>query len=117
MLLMNSSSHVNSSLLSYLYLSLLWQPESEAEVGAGAEGTSGGAMKRGLSLESAAAGQDVKRFRTAAGAASTVSSGHHYLLAITMWLSSLEKDADIITHWPHGLLHLFFRVYVSRPIM
>ncbi|XP_075949482.1 transformation/transcription domain-associated protein isoform X3 [Anarhichas minor] len=55
------------------------QPESEAEVVAGGEGTSGGAVKRGLSLESAAtasaaAGQDVKRFRTATGAASTVSS-------------------------------------------
>ncbi|XP_031698815.1 transformation/transcription domain-associated protein [Anarrhichthys ocellatus] len=53
------------------------QPESEAEVVAGGEGTSGGAVKRGLSLESAAtasaaAGQDVKRFRTATGAASTV---------------------------------------------
>ncbi|KAE8284427.1 Transformation/transcription domain-associated protein 350/400 kDa PCAF-associated factor [Larimichthys crocea] len=50
------------------------QPESETEVGAGGEGTSGGAVKRGLSLESAAAaaGQDVKRFRTATGAASTV---------------------------------------------
>ncbi|TKS90042.1 Transformation/transcription domain-associated protein 350/400 kDa PCAF-associated factor [Collichthys lucidus] len=50
------------------------QPESETEVGAGGEGTSGAAVKRGLSLESAAAaaGQDVKRFRTATGAASTV---------------------------------------------
>ncbi|XP_042252528.1 transformation/transcription domain-associated protein [Thunnus maccoyii] len=48
------------------------QPESEAEVGTGGEGTSGGAVKRGLSVESAVAGQDVKRFRTAAGAASTV---------------------------------------------
>lgn len=37
------------------------------------EGTSAPAVKRGLSLESAGAGQDVKRFRTAAGAASTVS--------------------------------------------
>ncbi|TMS22538.1 Transformation/transcription domain-associated protein [Larimichthys crocea] len=52
----------------------LAEPESETEVGAGGEGTSGGAVKRGLSLESAAAaaGQDVKRFRTATGAASTV---------------------------------------------
>ncbi|XP_044034365.1 transformation/transcription domain-associated protein isoform X2 [Siniperca chuatsi] len=48
------------------------QPESEAEVGAAGEGTSAGAVKRGLSLEAAAAGQDVKRFRTASGAASTV---------------------------------------------
>lgn len=53
----------------------MWQPESEAEVGAGGEGTSVGAVKRGLSLEAAAAaGQDVKRFRTGTGAASTVSS-------------------------------------------
>lgn len=37
------------------------------------EGTSGAAVKRGLSLESAGTGQDVKRFRTATGAASTVS--------------------------------------------
>ncbi|XP_060883442.1 transformation/transcription domain-associated protein isoform X2 [Labrus mixtus] len=50
------------------------QPESEAEVATGGEGTSAGAVKRGLSLEAAAtaAGQDVKRFRTATGAASTV---------------------------------------------
>ncbi|CAJ1080707.1 transformation/transcription domain-associated protein isoform X2 [Xyrichtys novacula] len=50
------------------------QPESEAEVGTGGEGTSAGAVKRGLSLEAAAAaaGQDVKRFRTATGAASAV---------------------------------------------
>lgn len=52
----------------------LWQPESEAEVAAGGEGTSGAAVKRGLSLEGVTAGQDVKRFRTAAGAPSTVSS-------------------------------------------
>lgn len=67
-------------------LSLVWQPESEAEV-AGGEGTSGGTVKRGLSLESAAAGQDVKRFRTATGAASTVSSIHHHPAASRMWLS------------------------------
>uniref|UniRef100_A0A668ANL2 Transformation/transcription domain-associated protein n=1 Tax=Myripristis murdjan TaxID=586833 RepID=A0A668ANL2_9TELE len=53
------------------------QPESEAEAGASSEGTSGasGAVKRGLSVDAAAAaatGQDVKRFRTATGAASTV---------------------------------------------
>uniref|UniRef100_A0A7N6B7B1 Transformation/transcription domain-associated protein n=1 Tax=Anabas testudineus TaxID=64144 RepID=A0A7N6B7B1_ANATE len=47
------------------------QPESETDVATGGEGTSGAAVKRGLSLD-AAAGQDVKRFRTAAGAASTV---------------------------------------------
>lgn len=53
--------------------SCLLQPETEAEAGAGGEGTSATAVKRGLSLEAAAAGQDVKRFRTAAGAASTVT--------------------------------------------
>lgn len=53
--------------------SCLLQPETEAEAGAGGEGTSAAAVKRGLSLETAAAGQDVKRFRTAAGAASTVT--------------------------------------------
>ncbi|XP_041829403.1 transformation/transcription domain-associated protein isoform X1 [Melanotaenia boesemani] len=47
------------------------QPESEAEVVTG-EGTSGGAVKRGLSLEAAGAGQDVKRFRTAATTGSAV---------------------------------------------
>ncbi|CAG5909553.1 unnamed protein product [Menidia menidia] len=47
------------------------QPETETEVVA-SEGTSAGAVKRGLSLESAATGQDVKRFRTATSAASTV---------------------------------------------
>lgn len=52
----------------------MWQPESEAEVAAGGEGTSVSAVKRGLSLETAAAaGQDVKRFRTATGATATVS--------------------------------------------
>ncbi|XP_054624115.1 transformation/transcription domain-associated protein isoform X1 [Dunckerocampus dactyliophorus] len=48
------------------------QPESEADVGPSGEGTSGGAVKRGLSADAATAGQDVKRFRAAAGAASTV---------------------------------------------
>lgn len=48
------------------------QPETEADAGAGGEGTSGVAVKRGLSVESAAPGQDVKRFRAATGAASTV---------------------------------------------
>uniref|UniRef100_A0A7N5ZVI2 Transformation/transcription domain-associated protein n=1 Tax=Anabas testudineus TaxID=64144 RepID=A0A7N5ZVI2_ANATE len=43
----------------------------DQQVSTGGEGTSGAAVKRGLSLD-AAAGQDVKRFRTAAGAASTV---------------------------------------------
>lgn len=55
------------------FTSCLLQPETEAEAGAGGEGTSAAAVKRGLSLEAAAAGQDVKRFRTAAGAASTVT--------------------------------------------
>ncbi|XP_030019245.1 transformation/transcription domain-associated protein isoform X3 [Sphaeramia orbicularis] len=49
------------------------QPESEVDIGAGGEGTSGAVgVKRGLSVEATAAGQDVKRFRTATGAASTV---------------------------------------------
>lgn len=56
-----------------LLFSCLLQPETEAEAGAGGEGTSAAAVKRGLSLEAAAAGQDVKRFRTTAGAASTVT--------------------------------------------
>ncbi|XP_016401510.1 transformation/transcription domain-associated protein [Sinocyclocheilus rhinocerous] len=47
------------------------QPESEVDPGSVGEGTSGasGAMKRGMSVDSA---QDVKRFRTAAGAVGTV---------------------------------------------
>ncbi|KAJ8413683.1 hypothetical protein AAFF_G00081900 [Aldrovandia affinis] len=47
------------------------QPESEGDTGSSGEGTSGasGSMKRGLSMD---AGQDVKRFRTATGAVSTV---------------------------------------------
>ncbi|XP_073683761.1 transformation/transcription domain-associated protein isoform X3 [Garra rufa] len=47
------------------------QPESEADPGSVGEGTSGAsaAMKRGISVDSA---QDVKRFRTAAGAVGTV---------------------------------------------
>lgn len=67
-----SYSHVNLALICPPVL--VWQPESESEVGAGGEGTSG--VKRGLSLESGAAGQDVKRFRTATGPASTVSLIH-----------------------------------------
>lgn len=51
----------------------VWQPESEAEVGAGGEGSSVAGVKRALSLETATAGQDVKRFRTVTGAP-TVSS-------------------------------------------
>lgn len=49
------------------------QPESEADSGSVGEGTSGasGAMKRGMSVDSA---QDVKRFRTAAGTVGTVFS-------------------------------------------
>lgn len=47
------------------------QPESEADPGSVGEGSSGAsaAMKRGMSVDSA---QDVKRFRTAAGAVGTV---------------------------------------------
>lgn len=69
---------MSSSLLSCLPVSSVRQPESEAEVGAVGEGTSAGTVKRGLSLEAAgAAGQDVKRFRAASGATSTVSSVHY----------------------------------------
>ncbi|XP_077481952.1 transformation/transcription domain-associated protein-like isoform X1 [Stigmatopora argus] len=46
-------------------------PESETEGGSGGEGTSG-AVKVGLSADGATPGQDAKRFRTAAGTASTV---------------------------------------------
>nr|XP_061807203.1 transformation/transcription domain-associated protein-like isoform X1 [Nerophis lumbriciformis] len=46
-------------------------PESEGEVGSSGEGTSG-TVKVGLSTDSATPGQDAKRFRTAAGTASTV---------------------------------------------
>ncbi|MBN3303926.1 TRRAP protein, partial [Amia calva] len=47
------------------------QPESDGDASSSGEGTStaSGAVKRGLSMDS---GQDVKRFRTATGAASTV---------------------------------------------
>lgn len=75
---------------------LVWQPESEAEAGAGGEGTSVGTVKRGLSLEAAAGGQDVKRFRTATGAASTVSSIHHPSVACRMWLR-----VSVPTHFIH----------------
>ncbi|XP_077594918.1 transformation/transcription domain-associated protein isoform X1 [Stigmatopora nigra] len=46
-------------------------PESETEGGSGGEGTSG-AVKVGLSADGATPGPDAKRFRTAAGTASTV---------------------------------------------
>ncbi|KAM6963550.1 transformation/transcription domain-associated protein isoform 2-T2 [Tautogolabrus adspersus] len=71
------------------------QPESEAEVGAGGEGTSAGAVKRGLSLEAAAtaAGQDAKRFRTATGAASTVFGRSQSLPGTeTMLTKPVEKQ-------------------------
>ena len=42
------------------------------DTGAGGEGTSAVAVKRGLSVDAAAPGQDVKRFRAATGAASAV---------------------------------------------
>lgn len=76
-----------------------WQPESEADVSAGGEGTSGGTVKRGLSVEAAAAaGQDVKRFRTAAGTTSTVSSAGRrslsiYLQNYQLRLHILDKSA------------------------
>uniref|UniRef100_A0A8C4EK75 Transformation/transcription domain-associated protein n=1 Tax=Dicentrarchus labrax TaxID=13489 RepID=A0A8C4EK75_DICLA len=71
------------------------QPESEAELGAGGEGTSGAAVKRGLSLEAAttAAGQDVKRFRTATGAASAVFGRSQSMPATeTMLTKPVEKQ-------------------------
>lgn len=49
---------------------MFWlQPESEADAAAAGDGTSSGTLKRGASVDSA---QDVKRFRTAAGAVGTV---------------------------------------------
>lgn len=48
------------------------QPETETDVGVATEGTSAVGVKRGMSVDAAAAGQDVKRFRTATGAASAV---------------------------------------------
>lgn len=56
---------------SLLGMNFFLQPESEADSGSVGEGTSGasGAMKRGMSVDSA---QDVKRFRTAAGTVGTV---------------------------------------------
>lgn len=83
------------------FSSCLLQPETEAEAGAGGEGTSAAAVKRGLSLEAAAAGQDVKRFRTTAGAASTVAypppaplalpPSKIFLETYAMWLQAPEK--------------------------
>lgn len=52
-----------------LWIMFWLQPESEADTTAGGDGTSSGALKRGASVDSA---QDVKRFRTAAGAVGTV---------------------------------------------
>ncbi|XP_061666078.1 transformation/transcription domain-associated protein [Syngnathoides biaculeatus] len=46
-------------------------PDSETDVGSSGEGTSG-AVKGGLSADGATPAQDAKRFRTAAGTASTV---------------------------------------------
>lgn len=56
---------------SLLGIHFFLQPELETESGSVGEGTSGasGAMKRGMSVDSA---QDVKRFRTAAGTVGTV---------------------------------------------
>eukprot|EP00064_Thunnus_orientalis_P003681 superscaffoldBa00000311_g3692 len=86
------------------------QPESEAEVGTGGEGTSGGAVKRGLSVESAAAGQDVKRFRTAAGAASTVNDSTNVAGSPGELLSRrcvvLMKTALRPDMWPRAELKL-----------
>ncbi|KAA8581791.1 hypothetical protein FQN60_003372 [Etheostoma spectabile] len=89
-------------------------PESEAEVGAGGEGTSGAAVKRGLSLEAAAAaaaaGQDAKRFRTASGAASAVNDSTNVAGSPGELLSrrcvSLMKSALRPDMWPRAELKL-----------
>ncbi|KAM9426090.1 transformation/transcription domain-associated protein [Pholidichthys leucotaenia] len=69
------------------------QPESEAEAASGGEGTSGAGVKRGLSLEAAGTGQDVKRFRTATGAAATVFGRSQSLSGTeTMLTKPVEKQ-------------------------
>ncbi|XP_033841268.1 transformation/transcription domain-associated protein [Periophthalmus magnuspinnatus] len=69
------------------------QPETEAEAGAGGEGTSGVGVKRGLTGDAAATGQDVKRFRTATGAASTVFGRSQSLPGTeTMLTKPVEKQ-------------------------
>ncbi|XP_028989558.1 transformation/transcription domain-associated protein isoform X1 [Betta splendens] len=68
------------------------QPESETEAATGGEGTSGAAVKRGLSLD-ASAGQDAKRFRTTAGAASTMFGRSQSMPATeTMLTKPVEKQ-------------------------
>ncbi|CAG04456.1 unnamed protein product [Tetraodon nigroviridis] len=83
-------------------------PESESEVGAGGEGTSG--VKRGLTLESGTAGQDVKRFRTATGAASTVSSIHSaalvsFIARVTLFINK-NSSCGCVPGFPLGLMSL-----------
>ncbi|XP_072312660.1 transformation/transcription domain-associated protein isoform X2 [Eucyclogobius newberryi] len=69
------------------------QPETEAEPSACGEGTSGVGVKRGLSGDTAAAGQDAKRFRAASGAASTVFGRSQSLPGTeTMLTKPVEKQ-------------------------
>ncbi|XP_055005948.1 LOW QUALITY PROTEIN: transformation/transcription domain-associated protein [Boleophthalmus pectinirostris] len=69
------------------------QPETEADTGAGGEGTSGVGVKRALDRGAAATGQDVKRFRTATGAASTVFGRSQSLPGTeTMLTKPVEKQ-------------------------
>lgn len=97
-----------SSTLSWRPLFWACQPETEAEAGAGGEGTS--AMKRGLSVDAAAAGQDVKRFRTATGAASAVSSISHHsktrMWFIMMFQKSLNRMSCLFQLGENTMLQL-----------
>ncbi|CAL9698862.1 unnamed protein product [Knipowitschia caucasica] len=69
------------------------QPETDAEATASGEGTSGAAVKRALTGDAATAGQDVKRFRTATGAASTVFGRSQSLPGTeTMLTKPVEKQ-------------------------
>lgn len=114
-----------TNFLSCLSLSLPWQPESEAEVGAGGEGTSGAAVKRGLSLEAAAAaaaaaatGQDVKRFRTATGAASTVSSVYQYSGGRRMWLlASMASHFSQAWLYNSALYIVYYNCWILLPTL
>ncbi|MGH0116979.1 UNVERIFIED_CONTAM: hypothetical protein FKN15_024924 [Acipenser sinensis] len=84
-------------------------PESEGDLGGSGEGTSGatGAMKKGLSMDS---GQDVKRFRTATGAVSTVNDSANTAGSPGELLSrrcvSLMKTALRPDMWPKSELKL-----------
>uniref|UniRef100_A0AAY5EIW4 Transformation/transcription domain-associated protein n=1 Tax=Electrophorus electricus TaxID=8005 RepID=A0AAY5EIW4_ELEEL len=67
------------------------QPESEADPGAGGEGTSSasGAVKRGASVDS---GQDVKRFRTATGAVGVFARSQSMPGTETLLTKPVEKQ-------------------------